>query len=126
MAGRPMAEVAEAMGAASGRFGRIVSTAFRVAGESGGGAAQTFEQLAVQAMAVDDLRREEKAAAAPAMAQAVMIGGVPALVLGSMLVDGRLSRTFAAGPIHAFSVAVGSILVLLGIGWVALVAWRAR
>lgn len=126
MAGRPMNEVAEAMGEATGRFGQIVSTAFRVAGDSGGGAARTFEQLAAQAMAIDDLEREEKAAAAPAMAQAVIVGGVPALVLGAMLVGGRIGETFSSGPVQAFSVGVGSLLVVVGIAWVSLVAWRAR
>lgn len=125
LAGRPIAEIAPIMALAMGPHRRMVEAMFLVADRTGAATASGFEELAAQAMSVDDLNRERRAAAAPALLQAAMVGGIPLFVLGSMIFNGRLSSVFRDGGIEALLVGSGAFLVCGGVVAVALIAWRS-
>lgn len=124
-AGRPMTDVLEAAAEALGRYGALTSAALGMASQTGGSVAEVMDQLVAQVMALDDLDRERKAAMAPILLQAAIVGGVPTIALVGMAVSGRLIELAAAGPVEAGIVAVGSGLVLLGALSVARISQRA-
>jgi hypothetical protein len=124
-AGRPMAGVLEAMAGGLGSFGRLASAALGMAASTGGSAAAVVDQLVAQVMSLDELERERRAAMAPILLQAVVVGGAPIGVLLTMLVSGRLVELAAAGTVEAGMVGIGSALVLTGAGLVARIAHRA-
>lgn len=125
LAGRPIDEIAPIMASTMGPHRRMVEAMFLVADRTGSATASGFEQLAAQAMSVDDLDRERRVAAAPVLLQAVMVGGIPLFVLGSMIVDGRLFSVLGGGGIEALLVGSGALLVCGGVVAVALIAWRS-
>lgn len=114
-AGRPMFEVVTAMKPALGRFAELTGASVHMAARTGGRLAPVVEQLAAQVMALDDLARERRSAMAPALLQAVIVGGVPVVALGSMLASGRFVDLLAAGPVHAGAALVGAALVIGGV-----------
>jgi hypothetical protein len=124
-AGRPMSAVLEAVAGGLGRFGALASAALGMAASTGGSAASVVNQLVAQVMSLDELDRERRAAMAPILLQAVVVGGIPMAVLATMLVSGRLIELAASGPVQAGVVAIGSALVLTGAGIVAHIAHRA-
>jgi hypothetical protein len=123
-AGRPMAQVVDAMRPGLGRFAPLTGASIRMAAGSGGALAPVVEQLVVQAMALDDLQRERRSAMAPGMLQAAVVGGVPVVVLGSMLTSGRLVDLMAAGPLHTAVALLGASLTLTGVAVVGWIVWK--
>lgn len=121
-AGRPMTQVVDAMRPGLGRFANLTGASIRMASVSGGPLAPVVEQLVVQAMALDDLQRERRAAMAPGLLQAAIVGGAPVVLLGSMVVSGRLLDLVVAGPIQATAALVGAVLVVVGVAVVVMVA----
>lgn len=124
-AGRPMPQVLEAIAPALGRYGAITAAALRMASATGGSVAPVVEQLVTQVMALDEIERERRAAMAPVLLQAVIVGGVPLVTLVAMVLSGRLVGIVAQGPWHAGMVVVGVMLVLVGAGLVARIAVRS-
>jgi hypothetical protein len=125
-AGRPIAELTPELAGAFGRYGGLVGAAVRMASAAGGPIAAVVDELVVQAMALDDLERERRAAMAPALIQAAVVGGVPLVILVGAIAGGRLLELVATGPVHAVTALGGSVLVLGGVAWVAVIVWRAR
>lgn len=123
--GRPLAEVAQALELSFGAYGRITSAAVRLSGSVGGSVAPVFEQLAAHVVSLDELARERRAAAAPGLLQAGLVGGVPAAGLMGMLASGRWIELASSGGASTVVVVGGSVLVLAGIGWVAAIVRRA-
>lgn len=123
-AGRPMAHVVDAMAPGLGRFAHLTGASIRMAASSGGPLAPVVEQLVVQAMALDDLHRERRSAMAPGLLQAVVVGGVPVVVLGSMLATGRLIDLMASGPFQAAAALLGAGLTLSGVAVVGRIVWK--
>jgi hypothetical protein len=123
-AGRPMAQVVDAMGPGLGRFAQLTGASIRMAASSGGPLAPVVEQLVVQAMALDDLHRERRSAMAPGLLQASVVGGVPVVVLGSMLTSGRFTELVATGPFHAAAALLGAALTLGGVAVVGRIVWK--
>jgi hypothetical protein len=120
--GRPMSQVLAAAEPAFGRHGDLVGSALRVAASTGGSVAPVVEQLVAQVMALDALDDERRAAIAPVLLQALIVGGVPLVTLVTMAFSGRLAALAATGGWHASVVVSGSTLVLLGassVGWLA-------
>jgi hypothetical protein len=123
-AGRPISHVVDAMAPGLGRFARLTGASIRMAATSGGALAPVVEQLVVQAMALDDLARERRSAMAPGLLQAVVVGGVPVVVLASMLGSGRFIDLLASGPFHAAAALVGAGLTVSGVAVVARIVWK--
>jgi Flp pilus assembly protein TadB len=122
-AGRPLGELAAAIEEGLDSYGRVTAAALRMAAVSGGQLAPVIDRLAAEVLSLDDLRRERRAAVAPAMLQAAILAIGPFGVVAWMLVSGRLLQMFAAGPVHATLVLAGMVLVIAG---VAAVVWIAR
>ena len=71
-------------------------------------------------------RRERRAALAPAVAQALVVGGLPAMLLTTMLVNGRWLALLSEGTASAAIVGFGTVSLTCGIGWVILLVGRGR
>ncbi len=125
LSGAPIADVARAVAVETSPDPSLVEAVFQVAGVTGATSAAVFEELASQALSLDDLRREQQAAAAPVILQGVIVGGVPLLVLLSMFVSGSLGRTLESGGLSAMLVAAGAAFVAGGIAVVGVVIKRA-
>jgi hypothetical protein len=123
-AGRPLTELATALEPAFGSYGRIAGAALRMAATSGGPLAPVVDRVAAEVLALDDLRRERRAAAAPAVLQAAILAGAPACLLVWMMVSGRLWRLLAGGGAQALLAIVGGVLVATGIGAVLWITGR--
>ncbi len=72
------------------------------------------------------LASERSAGAAPSLAQAVVIGGVPAAVLVHAAVSGRLGRLAELGPAGAALAWGGALATVTGVAVVLVLLWRAR
>lgn len=118
-AGRPMSVVGEELGRSLGRYGRLTGAAVRMISVLGGQAAPVIEQLAAQVIAMDDIRRERRVAAAPGILQAVLVGGVPLAALFGMLLSGRWVSLIAQGGLATVTTVAGTISVFGGVVWVA-------
>ncbi len=89
---------------------------------TGAPSAVAFEQLEATESARASLRREKRVAMAPAMAQAVVVGGIPAVAaVGSALSSGHGS----AGGLGRMIAAAGLGLVVTGVGAMAWLTRRA-
>ncbi len=121
-AGRPMRLVLDAVTPALGRYGPISAAALRMASGTGGSVTPVVEQLVTQVMALDEIERERRAAMAPVLLQAAIVGGVPLVTLVAMVLSGRLVGIVAQGPWHAGMVVVGVLLVVVGAGVVGRIA----
>ena len=110
-----------------GRFGAdapLVAASLRMATVDGGPAADVFDSLASAMLDVTRTRRERRAAMAPAVLQATVVGGAPMLALAHLAASGRLEEMLSAGGAEAATVLVGLCLTL--IGTVTIVAMAVR
>ncbi len=125
LAGMPMDRVADEL-AGSGAETQMVAAAVRMADRSGGRSAAVFDALGLAALDAEALRRERVAAAAPALLAAGIVGGLPLIYVGFLVVSGRLAALVAAGgPVAVFTVS-GLGLVTLGVAAVAVQARGVR
>jgi Flp pilus assembly protein TadB len=97
----------------------LVQATLELAVDAGGPVAGTFDKLAVGMIEAERTRRDRRAAMAPAVAQAVVVGGVPLVMLAEMIVSGRWLELVARGTLTAALVIGGTFAVLLGVGWIA-------
>lgn len=125
LAGRPVGELVPEIESALPRNGALVGTVVALADRLGGSVASMFEELAVQALEADELARELGVAAAPALLQGVIVGGVPVIALVRLVISGRLVELASSGPAGAALVLVGVGLVLVGVGTVAALVRRS-
>jgi hypothetical protein len=105
--------------AAFGPDARLVHATLELAVDAGGPVAGTFEQLAAGMIEAERTRRERRSAMAPAVAQAVVVGGVPVVMLGQMIVSGRWVDLVGRGGAVAGFVFSGTVAVVIGVAWVA-------
>ncbi len=98
---------------------RLVHATLELAVDAGGPVAGTFEQLAAGMIEAERTRRERRAAMAPAVAQAAVVGGVPVATLGHMVVTGRWVDLVGRGGVTAGFVVSGTIAVAVGVAWIA-------
>ena len=93
----------------------LVAATVDLSVRDGGPAADMFESLGAVMLDAERTRRERRAAMAPAVLQAVVLGGIPILVLAQMAASGSLVAIVAEGGAAAMSVLVGSVATLAGV-----------
>lgn len=104
----------------------LVAATIEMAVEGGGRVADMFDRLAVGMIEGERTRRERRAAMAPAVAQAVIVGGLPAIVLVQLFVSGRWIDLVSSGSAAAVMVIFGTLAIVIGVVWIiALVSRRA-
>lgn len=122
--GRSLTEVPveafEGLGADAGLVAATVALAVR----DGGPAADMFEALAALMLDAERTRRERRAAMAPVVLQAVVLAGLPIVVLAHMAVSGSLVDVVAAGGAAAMSVVIGVFATAGGV--LAIIAMIVR
>jgi tight adherence protein B len=124
--GQPMGVVIDALARHLGGIAHIAAPVLAVAAESGGSVAEALESLADEAMVLDDIERERRAASMPGLLQAAVVGGVPVLSLGLMVGRGELAGRLAAGPVQAGVTVAGIVLVSIGVAVVVFLVVRGN
>lgn len=122
--GRPIRAPLDDLEIAFGPDALLVRATLDMAVEGGGPVADAFDRLAADMIESERTRRERRAALAPAIAQAVIVGGVPAVLLATMLANGRWLELLSVGPASATVVLVGTVSLVSGIAWVMLLVGR--
>lgn len=111
------------------RFGpdaRLVDATLELAVDAGGPVAGMFEQLAAGMIEAERTRRERRSTMAPAVAQALVVGGVPLVTLAQMIISGRWVDLVGRGGVTAGFVIPGTAAVVMGVAWVALLVGGRR
>lgn len=121
-AGVPMVEVAESLAERLGGDRWMTRAVLTVADRTGGSTAAAFEQLASHALARRQLQRERRAATAPALLEALLVGGIPLLVVMTRLAQGEL---LGQGGVEGLVMAGGAVMVVGGAAMVAWMLWRS-
>lgn len=124
--GRPIRAPLDDLETVFGADALLVRATLDMAVDGGGPVADAFDRLAADMIESERTRRERRAALAPAVAQAVIVGGVPAVLLATMLANGRWLELLSDGPTSAAVVFVGTAALVSGIGWVMLLVGRGR
>lgn len=124
--GRPISASLDILTPTFGHDALLVQATLDIALQGGGPVADAFDRLAADMIESERTRRERRAALAPALAQAIVVGGAPMILLVTMLVDGRLLALLSAGTASATIVLFGSSSLLVGIGWIVLLVGRGR
>ena len=124
--GRPIRAPLDDLEVVFGADALLVRATLDMAVDGGGPVADAFDRLAADMIESERTRRERRAALAPAVAQAVIVGGVPAVLLATMLANGRWLELLSDGPTSAAVVFVGTAALMSGIGWVMLLVGRGR
>lgn len=125
-AGIPWNQVSEDIDHAFGVHGPAVRTAVSLLSRHGGPPAGVFAELASRAVVDEMLESERSAGAAPGVAQAAVIGGVPAAVLVHAAVTGRFARLAGLGPPGAVLAWGGAAATVIGAAMVLVMLWSAR
>jgi tight adherence protein B len=125
-AGRPLDEVAAAVEAALPRHGPLTAAAVRIAGQTGGRVAETFDELALIAGEDMELRGETRAATAQARLSAWIVGGIPVGYLAYSVASGKLSALVDTGTIGVAVLGVGGALLVAGVIAVATIVGRTQ
>lgn len=115
-AGRPASDVAEQLGAALAHNGRVAAAAYRMVAETGARAGPVFSGLAVRAAHLGELERTRRVLTTQARLSAWVVGGLPIVVTGLLMVTGR--GPVLEGPSGVITV-VGALLIVVG----AVVVW---
>ena len=113
--GASLDRISAALAAAMPIHGSLASAALRVADRTGGRVAEIFDSAAVLAVEEDELRQERRAATAQARTSAVVVVGIPVLVITYRIISGGLAESLAASPVAAFLTIAGMILLGLGV-----------
>ena len=123
--GASLERIAAAVSVAMPIHGALTAAALRVADRTGGRVAQVFDSAAALALEEEELRQERRAALAQARTSAVIVVGIPVLVIVYRLLSGDFARSLAASPISAFLTISGVTLLGLGIGVMSILIRRA-
>lgn len=105
---------------------RLVDATLELAVDAGGPVAGMFEQLAAGMIESERTRRERRSAMAPAVAQALVVGGVPVVTLAQMVISGRWVDLVSRGGVTAGFVLPGTAAVVMGVAWVAFLVGGRR
>ncbi len=114
VAGAPSGEVAARLERALPDNGRHARLAYELAGETGAGAAATFNRLSERATQAVDLHRERLSLTAQARLSAYVVGGGPVAIVLLLTVSGRFHLFADAGTPGLAILAAG--LGLMGAG----------
>jgi Flp pilus assembly protein TadB len=126
LSGRPIRPPLDDLVALFGADALAVQATLDMATEGGGPVADAFDRLAADMIESERTRRERRAALAPAVAQAFVVGGVPVVLLASMLAGGRWLALLSAGPASAAVVLFGTASLAAGIFWTIALIERGR
>ena len=118
--GRSYAELASEAELCLPLVGSVAATAIRIAGESGGRVADSFEAIAFLAADEEEMRNERRAATAQVRASAFIIATLPVLLLAGLAATGHLSVLAAGGSLTVGFLAAGFTLIVTGL----LSIWR--
>jgi Flp pilus assembly protein TadB len=110
--GRPFGEVADLVAQRLPGVGPVAAGAIRIAGESGGTVADSFEAIALLASDEQELRDERKAATAQVRASALVISVLPVVLLTGLMASGRLDLIGSGGSL-VFGLMVGGLLLIV-------------
>ena len=124
--GRPFGEVADMVSQRLPGVGPVAAGAIRIAGESGGMVADSFEAIALLASDEQELRNERKAATAQVRASALVISAVPVALLAGLMVSGRLDLIGSGGPPVVGLMIGGLTLIVAGLASIWLTVRRAE
>ena len=113
--GASLERISGAVAQAMPVHGSLAAAALRVADRTGGRVAEVFESAAALALEEDELHQERRAATAQARASAVIVVGIPVLVVVYRMLSGDLAAGLSASPISAFLTMLGMTLLGLGI-----------
>ena len=117
--GRSFAEVGESAYERFGAYAPAVVATLELAVRDGGPAAEMFESLAAVMLDAERTRRERRAAMAPAVLQAVVVGGIPMILMAQMTLSGRLVASLSAGGGLAIVTIVGIGATITGVAVIA-------
>lgn len=113
--GASLERISDAVANAMPVHGALAAAALRVADRTGGRVAEVFDAAAGLALEEDELYQERRAATAAGRASAVIVVGIPVLVIVYRTLSGDLARSLSANPISAFLTILGLTLLVLGI-----------
>ena len=122
--GRSFAEVGESAYERFGANAPAIAATLELAVRDGGPAAEMFESLAAVMLDAERTRRERRAAMAPAVLQAVVVGGIPMILLAQMTLSGRLVASLSAGGGLATVTIVGIGATITGVAVIAAMVSR--
>lgn len=123
--GAPLERISEAVTEAMPVHGSLASAALRVADRTGGRVAEVFDSAAALALEEDELRQERRAATAQARTSAVVVVGIPVLVVIYRILSGSLSRSLSANPLSTLLTVAGITLLTLGVAVMLVLIKRA-
>lgn len=113
--GASLERISQAVTAAMPVHGSLASAALRVADRTGGKVAEVFDSAAALALEEDELRQERRAATAQARTSAVVVVGIPVLVVIYRILSGSLSRSLSANALSTLLTVAGITLLALGV-----------
>lgn len=113
--GAPLERIATEVAQAMPVHGALAASALRVADRTGGRVAEVFDSTAALALEEDEIHQERRAATAQARASAVIVVGIPVLVVAYRMLSGDLARSLSSSPVSAFLTMFGMALLGLGI-----------
>ncbi len=122
--GAPIESVTDGLAAGLPTMGRLVAPAVRIGASTGGRSADMFGRLAVRSAEMADAARQRSSATAAVRLSAAVVGTIPVLLIGGLLVTGRLGAVVASGPVGSMAVVVGVGLQLAGLATVAVMSRR--
>lgn len=124
--GRPFGELADLVAQWLPGVGPIAAGAIRIAGESGGMVANSFEAIAHLASDEQELQNERKAATAQVRASALVISVVPVMMLAGLMASGRLDLIGSGGSLVVGLMFGGLALIVAGLLAIWLTVRRAE
>lgn len=120
--GAGMEQLVDLMSVATSDHGAGLRAVVAVASAAGAPSAAAFERLAARQAAEERLRREKRAAMAPALFQAAIVGGIPTVLTILRVRSGGFA---GQGALGGRFVMLGFVLVVLGLAVMAFMARRA-
>jgi tight adherence protein B len=120
VSGTPLVRAAAGVSQVLPDSGPMVVAAIRMAAESGGAVAPLFDRIADQQIGALAIDRERRAATAQIRLSAIVIGVLPLVVTGLMLVTGRLGALVQTGSFGVGVVALGASMQIVGLAVISL------
>lgn len=112
--GRPYEELAAKVEAVLPIAGAAAGGAIRIAGESGGRVAVSFEAIAALAADEQEMRDEQQSSTAQVRASAFVIAALPLLILSALAASGRLGLLVSGGGLSITLMFLGLLLITAG------------
>lgn len=123
--GASLQRISQAVTEAMPVHGSLASAALRVADRTGGRVAAVFDSAAALALEEDELRQERRAATAQARTSAVVVVGIPVLVVIYRFLSGDMARSLSANPLSTLLTIAGITLLVLGVAVMLVLIKRA-